>query len=33
MMQQHRRTLLLVGFALILAAGIWIVHTLWAMYP
>lgn len=32
-MQQHKRTLLLVGFALILAGGIWVVHTLEAMYP
>jgi hypothetical protein len=33
MMQQHKRTLLLVGFVLILAAGIWAVRTLEAMYP
>jgi hypothetical protein len=27
------RWLLIVGFVLILAAGIWAVHTLEAMYP
>jgi hypothetical protein len=33
MSEKHKGLILIVGFVLILAAGVWAVHTLEAMYP